>query len=103
MTTTDHLDGQSIVRYHATGNRTFTIDAEQRVTTYTYDSLYRLTGVTNAEQESTTYQYDALGNKLFVTDLENTITRYMYPNQGKKTIQSLHVVCYDKTRYYGWA
>jgi RHS repeat-associated protein len=58
-------------------------DRLSHTTTYAYDNLYRLTGVTNANSEETAYTYDAVGNRLTLTDPEDNSTTWTYDHLNR--------------------
>ena len=60
-------------RYDALGNRVRHIDALGRLTTYAYDELGRLTGVTDAAGGVIQRDYDAVGNVIRDVDLRRNI------------------------------
>jgi len=61
----------------AAGNRLSMTDLDG-LTTYTYDALHRLTGVTYPDGEQVTYAYDAMGNRLAMTSSVEGATTYTY-------------------------
>jgi len=67
----------------AVGNRTQVVDTSG-TSTYTYDGLYRLTGVTYPNSDTQSYTYDAMGNRL--TKVHNgTTTSYTYDDLDEMT------------------
>ncbi len=78
------------LHYNEVGNRTHTIDAEQRVTTYTYDSLYRLLQTENTAGETQNQSYDALSRRLSSADAANTVTRYQYDSLNRLITTTLN-------------
>jgi RHS repeat-associated protein len=61
----------------AAGNRLTMTDLDG-LTTYGYDALHRLTGVTYPDGEQVTYAYDAMGNRLAMTSSVDGATTYNY-------------------------
>jgi YD repeat-containing protein len=98
VTTTNHLEGRTVVAYNAVGNRTGVTDARQNQTVYKYDSLYRLAevrqdyldGIPEGGPQSgdlvTTFSYDPLGNRTGVTDAESHSTTYGYDALKRVTL-----------------
>lgn len=60
----------------AVGNRISVTDAKGRITTYSYDALYRLTCV-NGPETNESFTYDAMGNRLAMT-IDGEATNYAY-------------------------
>lgn len=54
-------------------------------TTYQYDLLNRLTGVTNPMGDRTSYRYDVMGNLTGMTDASNRTSTYTYDVEGNLT------------------
>ncbi|MCL5256687.1 MAG: hypothetical protein M1319_02690, partial [Chloroflexi bacterium] len=65
------------------GNRMVMTDTSG-TTSYTYDDLYRLTGVTYPDSSSTSYEYDPVGNRTVMTTSLGT-TDYSYDNDDRMT------------------
>ncbi len=65
----------------AVGNRLSMLDLEG-TTTYSYDKLYRLTGVTYPDGEQVTYAYDPMGNRTSMTSSLHGATTYSYDACG---------------------
>jgi RHS repeat-associated protein len=70
-------DFDPIYTYDLNGNRTSMIDPTG-LTTYTYDSLNRLTSITNNQGRVTSFQYDALGRRTSMTHANGVVTSYTY-------------------------
>jgi len=70
--------------YNKKGQLLIVRTAEKGITTYTYDALNRMTGVTGPDGKTTRYQYDEDGNmtKTLREDGETTI---LYDRQGQIT------------------
>jgi RHS repeat-associated protein len=63
-------------------------------TTYGYDGLYRLTGVTYPNSDTQSYTYDAMGNRL--TKVDNSVTTtYTYDDAGQMTDVDSSSYTYD--------
>jgi len=83
------LNQTTTFTYDAKGNRITATDAENRpTTTYTYDTLSRLTNIKDANYDvvrdnQTSYQYDDRDQLRFVTDPEGRVTEYQYNNLGQ--------------------
>ncbi|WP_185906572.1 choice-of-anchor A family protein [Teredinibacter haidensis] len=86
--------GALVERYdyslHETNRRTAITELDGRVTDYTYDSLYRLTGETITDSDvgnySANYTYDAVGNRISQT-VEGVETSYAYDANDRLTAQ----------------
>jgi RHS repeat-associated protein len=65
------------------GNRTQMVDLSG-TTTYAYDDLYRLTGVTYPNDDEVSYAYDADGNRTCMT-VNSTPTSYTYDDADQMT------------------
>lgn len=102
--------GRVTVQYDAMGNQslisygdgaTTATDACGNVTVYSYDDLFRTTGITYADgtritraydsagnviaDEDGTYAYDAQGNRTSVTDTRGCTTTFSYDERGRVT------------------
>ncbi|MBI2908789.1 MAG: DUF2380 domain-containing protein, partial [Chloroflexi bacterium] len=60
---------------------------------YTYDNLYRITGVTYSDQTAQSYTYDAVGNRL--TRVQGGTTSYTYDNGDRMTAAGSATYTYD--------
>ena len=67
-----------------TGTNSFALYAE---TSYTYDALGNLTGVSDALGNTTVITYDALGHKGYMSDPDMGAWRYGYDGNGNLTTQ----------------
>jgi RHS repeat-associated protein len=63
--------------YDNVGNRLSEISSDG-TSSYTYDALYRLSGVTYPNGEHVTYQYDPMGNRLALTSTISGAITYSY-------------------------
>jgi RHS repeat-associated protein/uncharacterized repeat protein (TIGR01451 family) len=70
--------------YDAVGNVVIMTDAVG-VTTYTYDSLYRLTDVNDALDQAVAYEYDLAGNLLYLTYPDSRVVTYTYDADNRLT------------------
>jgi len=68
-------------QYDNAGNRTRMIEEGGDQTDYTYDDLYRLTGVTYPDSTTASYTYDAVGNRTQLVD--SGTTNYTYDNADR--------------------
>jgi RHS repeat-associated protein len=66
-----------IYTYDLNGNRTSMIDPTG-LTTYAYDTLNRLTSITNNKGQTTNFAYDALGRRTSMTHANGVVTNYSY-------------------------
>ncbi len=64
------------------GNRSQMVDSEG-TTDYSYDGLYRLSGVSYPDGTSTQYRYDAMGNRTTMTSTVNGVTGYSYDSADR--------------------
>lgn len=76
--TPDATDAVTSFTHDANGNRLSMTDPAGLTTTYAYDSLNRLTTVTNNAGEMTTYTYDAVGNTSSIGTPGGNTTSYTY-------------------------
>ena len=75
---------------------------------YTYDDLYRLTGVTYPDATTQAYTYDGVGNRL--TKVEGSTTGYTYDDADRMTSAGGVTYTYDNngnqtgrgTDTFGW-
>jgi RHS repeat-associated protein len=72
------MDDDLSYRYDAASNRTSLTDAAGFVSSYSYDSLNRLTGLTNTNSGSFGLGYDALGRRTSLTRPNGVNTSYSY-------------------------
>jgi RHS repeat-associated protein len=63
--------------YDAVGNRVTMLDTTG-TTTFAYDELNRLTGLTNPLNQTVAYQYDAAGNRTRITYPDTSSVTYIY-------------------------
>jgi RHS repeat-associated protein len=66
-------------------SQTIVVDQRTKKTTYTYDSSYRTTQVTDHDGNSTSFTYDANHNRTCVTDPMSHKTGYTYDTKGNVT------------------
>ncbi len=71
--------------YDAVGNATLRTDARSRLTTYTLDSLNRITGQLYIDETRVTNTFDAAEQQLTMQDVSG-ITNYSYDRQGMRTV-----------------
>ena len=71
--------------YDKVGNRLSSTDPEGRQTTFTYDGVDNLTGVTDALFNTTSYTHDGLGNVLTTTTPLSHVTTYAYDDLSRLT------------------
>ncbi len=69
-------------QYDNVGNRTRMTEAGGGQTDYTYDDLYRLTGVTYPDLTTASYTYNDVGNRTQLVDSSGT-TNYTYDNADR--------------------
>lgn len=74
-------------------------DANNNPTTYAYDSLGRVTGVTDAQSHSTSTTYTADSNVATFTDAKSKTTTFGYDSSGEK----LQSVAYPTGATASWA
>jgi RHS repeat-associated protein len=76
------------------GNRTQVVDTVG-TTTYEYDALYQLTGVTYPNDDEQSYTYDAMGNRLTKDENETTV-EYQYDVANQLTSVDAVSYAYDE-------
>ena len=69
--------------YDKVGNRLSSTDPEGRQTTFTYDGVDNLTGVTDALFNTTSYTHDGLGNVLTTTTPLSHVTTHAYDDLSR--------------------
>jgi len=69
--------------YDATSNRVSLTDPAGSVSTYSYDSLNRLTGLANSKSGNFGFGYDALGRRTSLTRPNGVDTSYTYDNLSR--------------------
>jgi len=69
----DHYD----YTYDNAGNRT-SMTTNMGITSYTYDNLYQLTGVSTPKRGAQEYTYDPVGNRTYYKDKDAEIDDYSY-------------------------
>ena len=80
--------------YDSVGNRVKMTEADGNETTYAYDDLYRLTGVTYPDSTSAAYTYDAVGNRVKLVEDGSTTTTYTY-DAADRLLTAGAAVTYD--------
>ena len=97
LTLTNRNGGTPMSSYSYTldnvGNRTQVVDTTG-TSTYSYDDLYRLTGVTYPNSDTQSYTYDAMGNRLTKVNNGNT-TNYSYDDADQMTLADGVTYSYD--------
>lgn len=71
--------------YDANGNRLTIVDANNHVTTFTYDALNRLFQEADPLGNTWQYGYDAVGNRVSVYDANNILTTYAFDAANQLT------------------
>ncbi|MCB0117703.1 MAG: carboxypeptidase regulatory-like domain-containing protein, partial [Anaerolineales bacterium] len=71
--------------YDANGNRLTIKDGNGNITTFTYDSLNRLSTETDPLGNTWSYVYDELGRRISMTDANGETTSYEYDNANRLT------------------
>jgi RHS repeat-associated protein len=85
-TVTDAQSNVTTYAYDGRGNRTSVIDpvnGSSHPTTFTYDSMNRLTQVTYPDGSTVGYHYDYRGRRDSVTDQNNKTTTYAYDDADR--------------------
>ncbi len=88
VTVTEHIGGQSYntaYQYDTVGNLVQVTDSKSQVTTYTYDSLNRLTKINFPDTTAETRTYDSVGNLASRTTQNNTVISYTYDEINRLT------------------
>ena len=96
------LNYQTSYAYDALDSLT-TVTQGSQTRTFVYDSLKRLTSVTNPESGSTTYQYDASGNLTQKTDARGVVSTYVYDALNRNTSIDYSDATADVFRQYDLA
>lgn len=76
-----------------------------QVTSYAYDHLHRLTGMTNPDGLTVSYKYDLQGNRQTVTDPDGRVTKYEYDarNRLHTAVTDFGTIAAATTRYEYYA
>ena len=80
---TDAQSNATTFNYDARGNRLTSVDALNHTTTYTYDSMNRLTRITAPDSTYTQFGYDYRGRRTSVTDANGKATTYQYDDADR--------------------
>ena len=76
---TDAEDNSFQMEYDKVGNLTAVYDAYgTKVESYTYDSIYQQTGITDALGRTSSYTYDSMGNRIKEMNATGNITTFAY-------------------------
>ena len=76
---TDAEDNSFQMEYDKAGNLTAVYDAYgTKVESYTYDSIYQQTGITDALGRTSSYTYDSMGNRIKEMNATGNITTFAY-------------------------
>ena len=76
---TDAEDNSFQMEYDKVGNLTAVYDAYgTKVESYTYDSIYQQTGITDALGRTNSYTYDSMGNRIKEMNATGNITTFAY-------------------------
>ena len=85
---TDAQQNTTTYQYDVRGNRTAVIDpinSASHPTTFSYDVMNRLTGITYPDGSSVSFGYDYRGRRTSVTDQNNRTTTYGYDDADRLT------------------
>ncbi len=99
---TDAQNHTTSYQYDARGNRTAVIDpinGAAHPTTFTYDIMNRLTGITYPDGSSVGFGYDYRGRRTSVTDQNQKTTYYNYDDADRLTSVTDPA---NNTTYYGY-
>ena len=99
-TETDYADGSNTkVQYNAIGKQSATIDALNRTTSYTDDSLGRLTTTAYPDTTTESATFDAENHRLTSTDRAGHTTSYTYDADGRLSQTTYADGKFTKTHY----
>jgi len=85
---TDAQNNTTSYQYDARGNRTAVIDpinGPSHPTSFTYDLMNRLTGITYPDSSTAGFTYDVRGRRISATDQNNKTTYYTYDDADRLT------------------
>ena len=85
---TDAQNNVTSYQYDARGNRTAVIDpvnGAAHPTTFSYDIMNRLTGITYPDGSTVGFTYDVRGRRISATDQNNRTTTYAYDDADRLT------------------
>lgn len=85
-TITDAQNNTTSYQYDPRGNRTVVIDpinGSSHPTTFTYDIMSRLTGITYPDGSTVGFTYDIRGRRVTATDQNNKTTTYAYDDADR--------------------
>ena len=83
---TDAQNNTTSYAYDSRGNRTSVIDpinGSAHPTTFTYDAMSRLTGITYPDGTSASFAYDSRGRRISATDQNGKTTTYAYDDADR--------------------
>ena len=99
---TDAEDNSFQMEYDKAGNLTAVYDAYgTKVESYTYDSIYQQTGITDALGRTSSYTYDSMGNRIKEMNATGNITTFAYTggnllSQATDALGGNTSACYDR-------
>ena len=92
------------IRHNAIGQVISKINADNKVTTYSYDAVGNLLSTTDACGKTVATTYDGNYQKLSVTDANGNKTEYSYNGNMKNTkitLPDAHTICNSDPHSYG--